>query len=125
SEHGEEAGAPDLEDLAGAMAQFDGLEREINRCIDQEGRVADHATPELAKIRASLRTLRQRVRDHLDRLVRSARGQRYLQEPIVTLRSGRFVVPVKQEYRSEIPGIVHDQSSSGATLFVEPLAVVE
>src|SRR5690606_39346579 len=62
---------------------------------------------------------------HLEALVRSPKGQRCLQEPIVTLRNGRYVVPVKQEHRAEIPGIVHDQSASGATLFVEPLAAVE
>ncbi len=123
--HGPEAQATGLADLAESLGVFRGLEREVARCIDQEGHVVDHASPELAKVRARLRTVRRRAREYLERLVRSSRGQRFLQEQIVTLRGGRYVVPVKQEYRNEVPGIVHDQSSSGATLFVEPLPVVE
>jgi len=124
-QHAPAHGAEILADLGGMISNFPRLEEEIRRCIDSDGRVADHASAELARIRSRLRTLRQRVREHLDRLVRSASGQKYLQEPIVTLRGGRYVVPVKQEYRGEVPGIVHDQSASGATLFVEPLPVVE
>ena len=123
--HAGEHGAEVLADLGGMIESFPRLEQEIRRCIDLEGRVVDHASPTLAQIRARLRTLLQRVREQLDRLVRSPRGQKYLQDSIVTLRSGRYVVPVKQEYRGEVPGIVHDQSASGATLFVEPLPVVE
>lgn len=118
-------GAETLADLAGILGRFPRLEREIQRCLSQDGEVVDHASPKLAEVRSRLRTVRQRVREYLEGLVRSAKGQRFLQEAIVTVRNGRYVVPVKQEYRSEIPGIVHDHSASGATLFVEPAAVVE
>src|SRR5690606_27823593 len=101
------------------------IEKEVGRCIDQEGNVVDHASERLAQIRGRLRRLRQRVREHLDALIRSPRMQKFLQEPIITFRGGRYVVPVKQEYRGEVPGIVHDQSASGATLFIEPLGAVE
>lgn len=114
-----------VEDLAGMIGKFRDIEREITRCIDTEGRVVDGASPKLAEIRRALRTHRQRVRDYLDGLVRSSSAQKHLQEPIVTLRNGRYVVPVKQEHRGEIPGIVHDHSTSGATIFVEPMPVVE
>lgn len=117
--------APTLQDVAETMGTFRRLEQEVRRCIDQEAQVVDHASPTLAQIRSKLRTARRRVREYLEGLVRSPRGQRYLQEPIVTLRAGRYVVPVKSEYRQEIPGIVHDQSASGATVFVEPMPVVE
>ena len=123
--HAPAAGALTLADLAGILGRFPKLESEIDRCLSREGDVVDHASPKLAEIRSRLRVLRQRVREYLDNLVRSPKGQRCLQEPIVTVRGGRYVVPVKQEHRSEIPGIVHDQSASGATLFVEPEAAVE
>lgn len=124
-EKGPGVGADVLVDLADLLGVYDRLEREVRRCIDQEGHVVDHASEKLAEIRARLRRLKQRVRERLEALVRSPQAQKYLQEPIITIRGGRYVVPVKQEHRSEIPGIVHDQSASGATLFVEPLLSVE
>ncbi|NLG78405.1 MAG: endonuclease MutS2 [Firmicutes bacterium] len=101
------------------------LVREITRCLDEQGDVVDHASPVLARLRADIRATSSRIRDKLDSLIRSPEASRYLQDPVVTLRGGRFVVPVKQEHRAAVPGIVHDQSSSGLTLFVEPMAVVE
>ncbi|MEW6106364.1 MAG: endonuclease MutS2, partial [Bacillota bacterium] len=101
------------------------LVREITRCLDDQGDVVDHASPVLARLRADIRATSSRIRDKLDSLIRSPEASRYLQDPVVTLRGGRFVVPVKQEHRAAVPGIVHDQSSSGLTLFVEPMAVVE
>ncbi|HLS90880.1 MAG TPA: endonuclease MutS2 [Limnochordia bacterium] len=124
-EHGPGVGAEILVDLAGLLEDFPHIEKEVGRCIDQEGNVVDHASERLAQIRGRLRRLRQRVREHLDALIRSPRMQKFLQEPIITFRGGRYVVPVKQEYRGEVPGIVHDQSASGATLFIEPLGAVE
>jgi DNA mismatch repair protein MutS2 len=99
--------------------------REITRCLDDQGNVVDHASPVLARVRADIRATGGRIRDKLDSLIRSPEASRYLQDPVVTLRGGRFVVPVKQEHKAAMPGIVHDQSASGLTLFVEPMAVVE
>src|SRR5690606_13387791 len=124
-EHGPGVGADILVELAGLFERFPHIEKEAGPPIDQEGNVVDHASERLAQIRGRLRRLRQRVRAHLDALIRSPRMQKFLQEPIITFRGGRYVVPVKQEYRGEVPGIVHDQSASGATLFIEPLGAVE
>jgi len=101
------------------------LEEEITRCIGDQGEVLDTASPELSRIRNSIRTLEARVRQKLDQMVKSPTIQKKLQESIVTIRSNRFVVPVKQEYRAHFGGIIHDQSASGATLFIEPEAVVQ
>ena len=101
------------------------LEDMINSNILSEEELADTASPELQRIRRSIRNTELKVRSQLDKLVKSPTYQKYLQDSIITMRDGRFVVPVKQEYRNEIKGMVHDTSSSGATLFVEPIAVVE
>lgn len=101
------------------------LEEKINAVVISEEEVADSASPELASIRRRIRAASSRVREQLDKMIRSAAYQKYLQDPIVTMRGGRYVVPVKAECRGEIPGLVHDTSSSGATVFVEPMGVVE
>ncbi|WP_430472433.1 endonuclease MutS2 [Yeguia hominis] len=101
------------------------LEERIDSVVVSEEEVADTASPRLHDIRRKIRNASARAREQLDKMVRSPHYQRFLQEPIVTQRSGRFVVPVKAECRSEIPGLVHDTSSSGATVFVEPIGVVE
>ena len=101
------------------------LEEKIFMCIVNEEEVADNASPALATIRRKIRAASQRVRDQLDKLIRSPSHQKHLQESIVTQRSGRYVVPVKAEFRGEVPGLVHDTSSSGATVFIEPMSVVE
>ena len=111
--------------------RFDGvipnkyLEEKISTAILSEDTVADNASPTLADIRRKIRSASTRLRDHLDSMIRSAAYQRALQDPIVTIRDGRFVVPVKAEHRGEIAGLVHDTSASGATVFIEPMAVVE
>ncbi|MDR3645198.1 MAG: endonuclease MutS2, partial [Clostridia bacterium] len=87
--------------------------------------MADAASSDLADIRRHIRGCTARVREHLDKMIRSPSYQKLLQEQIVTIRSGRFVVPVKAEFRSDVPGLVHDTSSSGATVFIEPMGVVE
>ena len=101
------------------------LEEKIFTCILNEEEVADNASPALANIRRKIRAASQRVRDQLDKLIRSPSHQKHLQESIVTQRGGRYVVPVKAEFRGEVPGLVHDTSASGATVFVEPMSVVE
>jgi len=101
------------------------LAAEIKRCIDDDGSIRDNASPQLATIRQKIRTLENKIRDKLDSIVHSGSYQKLLQDSIVTIRNGRYVVPVKQEHRAAFGGIVHDQSASGATLFIEPAVVVE
>ncbi len=101
------------------------LEDRINTVVLSEEEVSDQASPELASIRRKIRAASSRVREQLDKMIRSPVYQKYLQDPIVTMRSGRYVVPVKAECRGDVPGLVHDTSSSGATVFVEPMGVVE
>lgn len=101
------------------------LEDKITSAILSEDEMADTASVELNDIRRAMRRCGTRVREQLDKMIRSTAYQKYLQEPIVTLRGGRFVVPVKSESRGDVPGLVHDTSSSGATVFIEPMGVVE
>lgn len=101
------------------------LENRIANAILSEEEMADNASPALSNIRRKIRQASTRAREALDRMVRSQTYQKYLQEPIVTIREGRFVVPVKSECKNEIPGLVHDTSASGSTIFVEPMGAVE
>lgn len=101
------------------------LENRITGAILSEEEMSDNASPALSNIRRKIRQASTRAREVLDRMVRSQTYQKYLQETIVTIREGRFVVPVKSEYRNEIPGLVHDTSASGSTVFVEPMGAVE
>ncbi|MBZ4653578.1 MAG: muts2 family protein [Peptococcaceae bacterium] len=107
------------------LTTFPKIEEQIKKVITPEGEVSDNASEELARVRRQLRSLQGRVREKLDGLVRSAEMQKYLQDPIITIRNDRYVIPVKQEYRQQVPGLIHDQSASGATLFIEPMAIVE
>ncbi|MBQ9106757.1 MAG: endonuclease MutS2 [Clostridia bacterium] len=101
------------------------FEEKITTCIISEEEMSDRASPALADIRRKISAAQNRARDRLEKMVHSSSEQKYLQDSIITMRDGRFVVPVKQEYRSQISGLVHDTSSSGATLFIEPMEVVE
>jgi DNA mismatch repair protein MutS2 len=98
------------------------LEDRITGCILSEEEIADHASPELASIRKQIRIQQNRIRETLNKFV-SSHGK-YLQDALITQRNGRFVIPVKAEHKNDMPGLVHDISSSGATLFIEPSAVV-
>ncbi|HKL12242.1 MAG TPA: endonuclease MutS2 [Halanaerobiales bacterium] len=103
---------------------FDDLQNEINRCIDYSGYVKDDASSKLKSLRNQLESIENKVRDRLDSITKSSKYQNMLQETIVTRRENRYVVPVKKEYRNSFDGIVHDQSSSGMTIFMEPMEVV-
>ena len=109
--------------LRSGLTENSSLERSIKTVIDEAGEVKDNASPELHSIRSSLNTLRSRIKDYLRDFIRSASNQKYLQENLITERGGRYVVPVKAEYRHEVKGIVHDESA-GATVYIEPELVV-
>ena len=100
------------------------LEDKITGSIVGDGELADSASPELASIRRHIRATESKVRDILQKIISSSQAK-YLQESIITQRSGRYVVPVKSEFKNEIPGLVHDLSGSGSTFFIEPMGVVK
>lgn len=119
---------PDLKyigEMVDLIVEFTALEKEISRCILTEDEMADNASPKLKDIRRSIHQQNQAIKNKLSRIITSSSNKTYLQDAIVTMRDGRYVIPVKQEYRSFFPGMVHDQSKGGATLFIEPQGVVE
>lgn len=112
-------------EMVDLIVEFTALEKEISRCILTEDEMADNASPKLKDIRRNIHQQNQAIKNKLSRIITSSSNKTYLQDAIVTMRDGRYVIPVKQEYRSFIPGMVHDQSKGGATLFIEPQGVVE
>ncbi len=115
----------ELDGLFMALVPNRALEENITSSILSEDTISDYASSELANIRRKIKSAENRVREQLDKMLRSSQYQKYLQELIVTIRDGRFVVPVKAEFRGNVAGLVHDTSSSGATVFIEPMGVVE
>ena len=101
------------------------LERELEACLDEYGGLKDSASPALARIRSEINRTAHRIREKMDNIIKSPQYQEMLQDNLITKRRDRYVVPVKSEYRNIFQGIVHDQSASGLTLFMEPLAVVQ
>jgi DNA mismatch repair protein MutS2 len=120
----EEFPIPTLLALADGLSEQKPLEDRIKSCIDDNAAVMDQASPELARIRHELRSGEARVREKLEQMVRTPSIQKMLQDALVTIRGDRYVIPVKQEYRAHFGGLIHDQSASGATLFIEPESVV-
>lgn len=116
---------PRLADRALRLGNFVPLEQLIARSITAEGQVRDSASSKLRQLRQDVATYRDRLKNQLSQILHSRDTAKMLQEPVITVRSGRYVVPVKVEYRSAFKGLVIDQSSTGATVFMEPLAVVE
>lgn len=101
------------------------LEEEINRCILSEDEMQDEASPQLASIRRQIKGCHERIKEKLQSLLRSLEQGKVLQDSLITVRNDRYVLPVLAAHRQSVPGIVHDQSATGATLFIEPMAVVE
>ena len=111
--------------LINALETDKRLEDKINLAIIGEDEISDSASTTLSNIRRQIRDQQNSIKDKLNDMVKSSKYQKYMQESIVTMRGDRYVVPVKQEFRNEVPGLMHDSSSSGATIFIEPMAVVE
>ena len=122
---GQAEGHSSADDLFGLLAPVQGLEEDIFAAILSEEELADTASPALNDIRRRIRRAQSKIRDQLDEIIRSPQYSKALQEPIVTIRDGRFVVPVKIECKNEVKGLIHDTSGSGSTVFIEPLSVVE
>ena len=113
-----------LEQMFRALEPLTPLHREIDRCILSEEEIADDASPGLKNVRRSMSSTHDRIRSTLAGMVNGS-ARSYLQDAVITMRDGRFCLPVKAEHRSSVPGMIHDQSSTGSTLFIEPMAVVK
>ncbi|MBM7616376.1 endonuclease MutS2 [Alkaliphilus hydrothermalis] len=120
-----EAKFPIIQGLAESLHTFREIEDKITMSIISDTEISDNASSELKHIRRSINTKNEAIRNKLNSIISSTGTQKYLQDAIITIRQDRYVVPVKQEHRGNVPGLIHDQSSSGATLFIEPMAVVE
>ncbi len=116
---------PLIGERAEKIRTFSEVEEEIIQCIDEDGVVLDRASPELRKIRRDIIKKEQALKNKLETIIRSSRFAAIIQEPLITVRQNRYVIPVKQEKKTKFPGIVHDKSDSGATLFIEPFVVVD
>lgn len=117
--------APTLKEWAHGIEILGQLERRLENTLDEHGSLRDDASVELRRLRTEIQTTQNRIKERVGAALRAPENQKYFQEAIVTLRDERYVIPVKAEYRRFFPGIVHDQSATGATLFVEPMAIVE
>ncbi|NLG33326.1 MAG: endonuclease MutS2 [Syntrophomonadaceae bacterium] len=117
--------SPRLDVLNSQLIDNYDLEARINRTVDEEGQIRDGASAALREIRDRISKTRSRIRDYLQNFIRASNNQKILQDALITERDGRYVVPVKQEYKNEVKGVVHDESASGATVFIEPLQVLE
>ncbi len=113
-----------LDSIASGIISARHIEEEIDRCIEGEGEISDHASPKLANIRRGIESKNDSIRTRLQGIITSPNIQKYLQDSLITIRDDRFCIPVKQEFRNQVPGMIHDRSSSGSTLFIEPMSVV-
>jgi DNA mismatch repair protein MutS2 len=114
-----------LQEIFSFLEPNKALEDRIRAVVISEDRIDDFASVELSDIRRKITSTQAKAKQNIEKIIRSSKYQKVLQENIVTIRDGRFVIPVKAEFKGEIPGLVHDTSSSGATLFIEPMAVVD
>ena len=115
---------PIIRSLADLLIAPKDLRSEIDRCILSEEEMADNASSELRTLRRNILKQNDAIRNRMNQILNSADNKTYLQDAIITMRQGRYVIPVKQEHRNKFPGMVHDQSASGATLFIEPQVIV-
>lgn len=116
---------PALSPIVDTIIVLRNIESIIENTITDQGQVRDEASQELARLRRDIRIFQSRVKERLDHILHSSEYQKYFQDALVTMRGDRYVIPIKQEYRHQFPGIVHDQSASGATVFIEPMTVVQ
>ena len=116
---------PLIKERAEKIQTFTELEEKITQCIGEDGIILDRASLDLKKIRREIIKEEQTIKNKLETIIRSSQFSTIIQEPIITIRQNRYVIPIKQERRIKFPGIVHDKSDSGATLFVEPIEIVE
>ncbi|HEU4754255.1 MAG TPA: endonuclease MutS2, partial [Armatimonadota bacterium] len=116
---------PRLAGFAERVGEFSLIEQAVHEAINDHAEVRDDASPALSRLRKELRTIRSRMLERLNSILRSQAYRDMIQDPVITTRDGRYCIPVKSEYRTAFGGLVHDQSSSGATVFMEPQAVVE
>lgn len=118
--------SPDsLDDMFSALEPLTPLSNEIRRCILSEEEISDDASPGLRHIRRTIKLTNDKIHSQLAAQVNSSSSRTYLQDAIITMRNGRYCIPVKAEYRSQVPGMIHDQSSTGSTLFIEPMSIVK
>ena len=120
-----EAPEDSLDAFFKALEPLTQLNNELKRCIVSEEEISDDASPGLKNVRRQMQSANERIRSQLNSMVNSQTTRSYLQENVVTMRNGRYCIPVKQEYRGQVPGMIHDQSATGSTLFVEPMAIVK
>ncbi|MCK8828343.1 endonuclease MutS2 [Natroniella acetigena] len=111
--------------IATSIGRFKKLEKSIKSALDNQGNVKDSASSKLREIRTEMRRISDGVKDKLNAMINSNRYQKYIQEQVVTIREERYVIPIKREYQQKFPGIVHDQSASGQTVFIEPMPIVK
>ncbi len=117
------SGGDSLEEMFRLLEPLTSLNNEIQRCIISEEELSDDASPGLRRVRRSMRSITDKVHSQLNALLNASRA--YLQDAVITMRDGRYCLPVKAEHRSQVPGMIHDQSATGSTLFIEPMAVVQ
>jgi DNA mismatch repair protein MutS2 len=111
--------------LAGGLFYDEYFIKQVDECILSENEISDNASPELYRLRRAIKKENDFIKEKLQSMIRTQDGSKYLQDTIITQRNGRYVVPVKAEYKGNVSGIVHERSASGATLFIEPESVVE
>ena len=125
AENEEDIGEDSLSYYFSSLEPLSFIKKEITRCIIGENEIADDASPGLKHIRRSINNAHNKIQEQLNKIMIAASNKNILQDNIITMRGGRYCLPVKQEYRSHLPGMIHDQSSTGSTVFIEPMAIVK